>query len=116
MSPALRGMVLTPICPHTLTNRPLVVPASARLTVQLGEAARNVVLTVDGQWATQLGHRDLIEVHEANKPLRLYRPLDVSYFDILRSKLHWGERAGHRRGDEEAISTPMHATPPAPRR
>src|SRR5262249_39066863 len=72
LSPDLEAMVLAPICPHTLTNRPLVVPASSRLAVQLGEAAQHVMLTVDGQWAMPIEHRDRIEVHAANVPLLLY--------------------------------------------
>jgi NAD+ kinase len=92
LTPDLEAMVLTPICPHTLTNRPLVVPAHSRLSIKLGRAARNVVLTVDGQWGTEVGDKDRVEVHAADRPLMLYRPANTSYFDILREKLDWGVR------------------------
>lgn len=92
LSPELEGMVLSPICPHTLTHRPLVVPASARLCVQLGESARHVMLTLDGQWGTDLSQRDRVEVHAAHRPLLLLRSGEASYFEVLRTKLHWGER------------------------
>jgi NAD+ kinase len=94
LTPALQGMVLTPICPHTLTNRPLVVPSSSRMCVELREPAQHVVLTVDGQWGTGLAQGDRVVVHAANKPLVLFRPADTSYFEVMRSKLHWGERLG----------------------
>lgn len=117
MSPEVQGMVLTPICPHTLTNRPLVVPADARLTIRLGEAARNVILTVDGQGVAELAYGDVVEVHAAERPLLLCRPTGTSYFDILRAKLHWGERAGHRHMlDGPEVAALREATSPLPRR
>lgn len=94
LTPDLQAMVLTPICPHTLTNRPLVVPATSRIRVQAGQIAENVVLTIDGQWGTKLAPEDAVEVQAAERPLRLYRRADTTYFDILREKLHWGVRAG----------------------
>jgi NAD+ kinase len=90
LTPDLQAMVLTPICPHTLTNRPLVVPAASRLVVRLAAAAPSVILTVDGQWAMGFDEPDRVEIHAANRPLRLLRPAPVTYFDILREKLHWG--------------------------
>jgi NAD+ kinase len=94
LTPDLDAMVLTPICPHTLTNRPLVVPASARLTLRLIDSAQHVMLTIDGQWAMPLEQRDRVEVHAANKRLLLMRRPDATYFEILRTRLHWGERIG----------------------
>lgn len=116
MSPEVQGMVLTPICSHTLTNRPLVVPADSRLTLRLGEAARNVILTVDGQGAAEIAFGDVIEVHAANRPLLLYRPTGTSYFDILRAKLHWGERAGHRRVEDGPEAAALREATSPPRR
>lgn len=106
LTPALEAMVLSPICPHTLTNRPLVVPAASRLTVRLGEDAQHVMLTIDGQWAMPIGQPDRIEVHAANLPLLLYRDRETSYFDILRTKLHWGEQPS---GDSDGASGPKPA-------
>jgi NAD+ kinase len=93
VTPEVRAVVVTPICPHTLTNRPLVAPASSRLTVRLAAPAEHVLFTVDGQWATQLGFKDTLEISEASPPLHLYRTWE-SYFDLLRTKLSWGEREG----------------------
>ncbi len=88
--PQVEAMVLTPISPHTLTNRPVVVPMASRLQLRLPAAPSNVVLTVDGQWGTEVAEGDLIEVHAAAAPLQLYRPADKPYFDVLREKLGWG--------------------------
>ena len=91
LTPGLSAMCITPICPHMLTNRPLVVPAHSRLEVTVTEA-REVVLTVDGQWAHPVAPGDRVEISEAAAPLRLYRS-EKSYFEILRDKLSWGARA-----------------------
>ena len=92
VSPDVHAMVLTPICPHTLSNRPLVLPATSRLGIRIGPSARNVVLTFDGHWGIELRLDDHVEIHAANRPMLLYRPADITYFEILRSKLGWGER------------------------
>lgn len=92
VTPDVRAMVVTPICPHTLTNRPLVAPASSRLTIKLAAPAEHVLVTIDGQWATTLQTGDMLEISQASPPLYLYRPAG-SYFDVLRQKLSWGERA-----------------------
>jgi NAD+ kinase len=94
LAPDLEAMVLTPICPHTLTNRPLVVRADARVTVA-NLSDDPVTLTVDGQWGHELRHGDSIEVHKTERPLRLFRPA-ASFFAILRQKLSWGERRGEQ--------------------
>jgi NAD+ kinase len=91
VAPDVHGMVVTPICPHTLTNRPLVAPSSSRLRIQLADGAEHVLITIDGQWATQLLPGDRLEIQEASPPLYLYRPSE-SYFEVLRRKLSWGER------------------------
>lgn len=89
--PGALGMTLTPICAHSLTNRPLVVPASSTIRLQLGPGSRDVVLTVDGQWALPFASGDRVEITTAAVPLRLYTG-PKSYFDVLRDKLHWGLR------------------------
>jgi len=91
VAPDVRAVVITPICPHTLTNRPLVAPATSKLSIRLADAAEHVLITLDGQWATQLGGDDRLELQQATPPLYLYRPTE-SYFDVLRHKLSWGER------------------------
>jgi NAD+ kinase len=89
--PGQAAMTLTPICAHSLTNRPLVVPARATIQLELGGESRGVVLTVDGQWAHSFGPGDIAEVTGASRPLRLLAA-SKSYFDIMREKLHWGVR------------------------
>jgi NAD+ kinase len=94
LTPDLEAIVLTPICPHTLTNRPLVVRADSRLSVtNVSESA--VTLTIDGQWSRPLEINESIEVRKTGRPLRLYRPT-TSFFGVLREKLSWGERLGER--------------------
>src|SRR5262249_47271049 len=91
VAPDVKSVVITPICPHTLTNRPLVAPSTSKLVIRLADQAEHVLITIDGQWATQLGPDDQLEVQQASPPLYLYRPAE-SYFDVLRHKLAWGER------------------------
>jgi NAD+ kinase len=91
VTPEVKAFVVTPICPHALTNRPVVVPASSRVTVRLGAPAAHVQLTVDGQWGTGLADGDRVEISAATEPLRLYRS-PQSYFDVLREKMNWGEK------------------------
>jgi NAD+ kinase len=88
----LRAMVLTPICPHSLTNRPLVVPGSSSVTMTLHNDSLGVVLTVDGQWAHSFLPSDHIEIAAAERPLVVFDS-EKRYFDILREKLHWGARS-----------------------
>lgn len=92
LAPGQSSVAITPICPHTLTNRPLVVPAKSKIEVELRGDSRNVMLTIDGQWAYSLTLGDRVEIVEAMTPLRVYRS-DKDYFEILRTKLMWGSRA-----------------------
>jgi NAD+ kinase len=91
VTPDVKAFVVTPICPHTLSNRPVVAPASARMMVRLGSPAEHVQLTVDGQWGTALADGDRVEISAAKEPLRLFRS-PQSYFDVLREKMNWGEQ------------------------
>jgi len=90
LSPDLEAIVLTPICPHTLSNRPLVVRADKGVTVT-NTSRYHGVLTVDGHWSRKVGPGDVIEIRKAPRNLRLFRPAH-SFFKILRQKLSWGER------------------------
>jgi NAD+ kinase len=97
LTPDLEAIVLTPICPHTLTNRPVVVRGSAHILVtNLSPGA--VTVTVDGQWRHELGPGGSIDVRKAERPLRTFRPRS-SFFAILRGKLSWGERLGYGPGN-----------------
>ncbi|MES1157937.1 MAG: NAD(+)/NADH kinase [Haliangium ochraceum] len=90
LTPNLEAMVLTPICPHTLTNRPLVVSARSKMVVT-NVSGNSAQLTIDGQWGRALGPGESIEVRKAERPLRTYRGAS-SFFAILHDKLSWGER------------------------
>jgi NAD+ kinase len=90
LSPDLEAIVLTPICPHTLSHRPLVVRADLGVSVT-NVSPYNGVLTVDGHWRREVAPGDVIEVQLMQKRLRVFRP-GHSFFKILRQKLSWGER------------------------
>ena len=88
--PDLAAVVLAPICPHTLTNRPLLVPAASRISLRVLGDTGNVILTIDGQIGAEVRRDDRVEVVAAARPLRLFRPAGLDYFEILHQKLHWG--------------------------
>lgn len=90
--PSMDALVLSPICPHTLTVRPLVTRLSSCVEVRPGRGAEEILLTVDGQWSHRLGPRDHVEVSCADAPVSVLRPRDRSFYDLLRAKLHWGAR------------------------
>ncbi|TYT74739.1 NAD(+)/NADH kinase [Desulfobotulus mexicanus] len=92
--PFLEAILLTPICPFTLTNRPLILPEAARITIRLdSRSSENIMLTCDGQSGHDLQHGDSLCVERANTPLRLITLPGQRYFDVLKAKLRWsGER------------------------
>jgi len=90
--PQVPAFVVTPICPHTLTNRPLVIPESAKIEITFRSNDNQVYLTLDGQIGVELVPEDRITITKALFPLRLVRPARKTYFEILRNKLKWGER------------------------
>ncbi len=89
--PAVDSFIITPICPHTLSDRPLVVPTSAFIEVRLASQTESVFLTLDGQRGIPLEATDCVRISRAKEALRLIHPPNKSYFEILRSKLKWGE-------------------------
>jgi NAD+ kinase len=89
--PAVDAIVLTPICSHTLTNRPIVLPASHRIEVTV-QSDQEIMLTVDGQVGVGLRERDVVEVVKAAAHIRLVRFPQKDFFSVLRTKLKWGER------------------------
>lgn len=93
LMPNLEAMVLSPICPHTLTARPLVTRLESLVEVRPGRGADNILLTIDGQWSQLLERSDIVQVTCADGPLSIFRPPQRSFFDLLRTKLHWGVRA-----------------------
>jgi NAD+ kinase len=90
--PTLPALVVIPICPHTLTNRPLVLPDSARVEVVQRSVGEDVHLTVDGQVDVQLQHRDTVVVGRSAHSVTLVKSPKLNYFELLRTKLRWGER------------------------
>ncbi|HLL21951.1 MAG TPA: NAD(+)/NADH kinase [Kofleriaceae bacterium] len=91
--PGQNAMTLTPICAHSLTNRPLVIPANATIRLGLGADVRGVMLTVDAQWAHSFLPGDVVELTAAAVPLILFRS-QKGFFDVMRDKLHWGAKGG----------------------
>jgi len=89
LHPSLSAMILTPICPFTLANRPLVVADSAEITLELAGHLGNVYLTCDGQRGRQLGAGDKIVIRRSTS-LRLFTSPSQDHFSILRTKLGWG--------------------------
>ena len=87
--PTLGAVIITPICPHTLTNRPVVVPDEAVVEVHLRHG-QDVMLTVDGQVGTLLATRDRLRSRKARPTLRLVQPEGSTFFGLLREKLKWG--------------------------
>jgi len=90
--PTMDAMVLTPICSHALTNRPIVIPASLRVEVTLLTENQDVMLTLDGQVGFALKERDTVEIRRATPRIRLVRFPQKHFFSVLRTKLKWGER------------------------
>ena len=90
--PAVGVITLSPICPHTLTNRPMVLPDSAVVHIAPRSPDEDVVLTVDGQEGLQLLNGDVVEIRKGYNTVPLVRAGGRSYFAVLRNKLRWGER------------------------
>ncbi|MCF8144371.1 MAG: NAD(+)/NADH kinase [Deltaproteobacteria bacterium] len=89
--PTSESFVLTPICPFTLTNRPIIVPDSAVIDIKMGkESEETVILTFDGQVGFDLHHEDLVSIRKSDEKIILFKSPDHSYFEILRTKLMWG--------------------------
>jgi NAD+ kinase len=90
--PSVGVMVLSPISPHTLTHRPMVLPDTAVVTAMVRSAHDNVVLTLDGKEGIPLSRGDVVEIRKGKSSVPLVRAANRNYFDVLRSKLRWGER------------------------
>lgn len=93
--PDVDALVLTPIAPHTLTNRPVVIPGTASIEVRPRVSGRDdVYVTYDGQSGYPLQKGDVVRVRKSERRLRLVKAPARSYFELLREKLKWGERGG----------------------
>ena len=91
--PQVDGLTITPIAPHTLTNRPVVVPGSAEIRIRpfLQSEQDEIFATFDGQTLRPLKNEHTVVVRRADRPLRLVRASSRGYFQVLREKLKWGE-------------------------
>ena len=90
--PSVEAFIVTPICPHTLTNRPVVVPDRSRIEIVIKGEAESVFLTVDGQVGLSLHNEDRIVCDLSPSRINLVCPPHKEFFEVLRSKLKWGER------------------------
>ncbi len=89
MHPAVPGIVLTPICPFTLTNRPLIVPDSVCIKIRLARESSDIILTFDGQVGLEITEKDTIIVRKGAIPVQMITMPDRHYFDLLKAKLGW---------------------------
>ena len=88
--PSMSAVVITPICPFTLSNRPIVVPDDSLIEVRLMTENEEVALTLDGQVGFPLQAGDRIVIRKSNTTFNLIQPANRNYFDVLRDKLKWG--------------------------
>src|SRR5437762_4484262 len=94
IAPSVAAFIITPICAHTLTNRPVVLPDSVSIEVAVKSQRESVYLTVDGQVGIALRSDDTVRVKKAASYVELVQPPDKNYFELLRQQLKWGERRG----------------------
>lgn len=87
--PAVPGILMTPICPFTLTNRPLVVPDQGTIRIELEKESTDTFLTCDGQQGFAINHQDAIVVQKSDYPVHMINIPNQHYYDVLKSKLRW---------------------------
>ena len=92
VTPSVEAFLVTPICAHTLTHRPLVLPNTATIEVTVKSLREAAYLTVDGQVGIAAHSEDVVRMRKADSYVELVRPLSTPYFEILQKKLKWGER------------------------
>ena len=90
--PSLHCIIITPICPHTLTNRPIMIPDDVEIRATLKTKQQEVILTLDGQQGFTLEFEDIVEVKKAEGHIFLIKSPYRHYFEVLREKLKWGGR------------------------
>ena len=87
--PTVPAVLMTPICPFTLTNRPLIIPDAATVTINLAEGSSDIMLTFDGQQGLPIDERDTIVVGKSPFPIYLISEPSQNYYDVLKAKLRW---------------------------
>ncbi|MBM3303403.1 MAG: NAD(+)/NADH kinase, partial [Deltaproteobacteria bacterium] len=99
--PTMESFILTPICPFTLTNRPIILPDTHVISIRLTkESEERVSLTFDGQLGFEFFSKDVVVVYKSEKKIKLIKSPEHSYFEILRTKLMWGG-ATYKNKDED---------------
>jgi NAD+ kinase len=88
--PSMNAIVITPICPFTLSNRPIVVPDESEIELRLRTESEEVALTLDGQVGFPLKPEDRVLIRKSQTTFNLVQPMNRNYFDVLRDKLRWG--------------------------
>ena len=88
--PSMNAVVVTPICPFTLTNRPIVIPDTAEVELSLKDENEGVFLTFDGQTGHKMKANDRVRIRKSETTFNLVQPTNRNYFDVLRDKLKWG--------------------------
>ena len=89
--PTMGAVILTPICPHMLSNRPLVLPDHLEVEIGIETKNQEIFLTLDGQEGVPISERDHVRVRKSKETVLLVQSPDKNYFDVLRNKLKWGE-------------------------
>jgi NAD+ kinase len=88
--PSMNAVVITPICPFTLSNRPIVVPDNAEIELLLKTDNEEVALTLDGQVGFEMKVGDRVVIRKSRTTFNIIQPSNRNYFDVLRDKLRWG--------------------------
>ena len=98
--PTISNVILTPICPFTLTNRPIILPESAVISIMMvKESEEKVSLTFDGQVGFDLLEGDKVLIYKSSSKIRLFKSPDQTYYEILRKKMKWGGATYNKDGD-----------------
>jgi len=93
INPDLNAIVLVPICPHTMSNRPIVIDGDSKISIKVKNASQSQAqITCDGQINLGLVSGDYVKIEKKKNPVELIHPANHDYYGILRAKLHWGER------------------------
>ncbi len=92
LDPTMNAVIITPICPHTLTQRPLVVPDDVEINLQLKSESAEMYLTMDGQTGVPMLPGDRVQIEQSKNRVLLIKNPQLEFFTILRTRLRWGER------------------------
>jgi len=89
LHPGVPAIVMTPICPFTLTNRPLIIPDASTITINLEKRSADIMLTFDGQQGMEIDDKDTIIVQKGPHPIYMISEPNKHYYDVLKAKLRW---------------------------